>query len=195
MKTLRIISLILAMQSFPGSVFAQTPDSLGDDITILKSIKRPDPILQSIAGSIFYTGSFFLLNGNFIIHNFDSSSKGLYGPTFTFLASSFFSALAVSIAGDLTATRGGGSYLSTLTVGFLVSYFSTILSNKIYTGDNPSLRFSLSLIPSVASLVTINQLYFDGNKLIIKDINERSQGYFSPMVGPSFLGLSFSKEF
>ena len=176
---------------FPLTIRSQPLDSTST------TLKGPNPILQSIAGGVIYSTSFFLLGGKSILINYDSLIKNTeFQPISTLVVSSLFAALTVAVIGDLTATHNGGSYLSTLTIDWFASSFIAALSNKIYSGKNESLRFAITLVPSIAILVLMNQLYFDPNekKYSIQESSSFLES-IAPLVGPKFLGINFCKSF
>ena len=172
---------------------AQTRDSVPSSVPPIR-FKGPDPLWQSVAGGLIYSATFFLLEGDHVLHHYDSYAGQEYGAGWTLGISSLSSALTVAIAGDITATRNGGSYLSTLTIGWIASTYTGMAANKIYSGTNPTVRFLITLIPSVGMLVLINQLYFDGKPQ--NSFRNSEQGIFenfTPILNPSFVGLIFHK--
>jgi hypothetical protein len=120
-----------------------------------------------------------------------------YQPASTFVVSSLFSACVIALVGDLTATRNGGSYLTTLTAGWGASVLTAALANNIYSGKSESVRFIVTVVPSVASIVLINHLFFDPNQKIknnygsILDLIENC----TPVFNSKFIGINFNKIF
>ena len=192
----RIIIIYIIVLFLSTSGFAQHGESiLSQEASV--EFKSPNAFWQSLAGGVIYSTSFFLLDGKNVLKNFDSLFKNTeYQPLPTLAVSSFFSALAVSIIGDLTATRNGGSYVSTLTIDWLASFFSAVLFNKIYSGNNQTTRFAFTLIPSVAVLVFMNQMYFDPyDKQINSFYGSSIFQNLMPIIGSNFVGIDFHKQF